>query len=250
MTHKSPSHYNFIPSLTQAQMKTQKIEDIDEIQHLLSPEWFEVLKSEFDYNYWDDIIAALNSGPYLPKKLDLFNALNHCPPNKVKVVILGQDPYIHENEACGYSFSVPTGTGIPPSLRNIFNELMKEYNQTIMPRNGKLTSWEDDGVLLLNTIMTVKPNASRSHANIGWEHFTDAIIRYIDNHNKCVFLAWGSYAQKMCSERVVNNKILMAGHPSPLNTAKPFVGCNCFKDCNELLKSYKLLPIRWLSIFE
>ena len=239
----------FTPSLSPKQMKTQKIENVEEIEHLMSSEWFEAIKGEFSRDYWDDIISELNSGQYLPKKTDLFNALNHCPPNKVKVVILGQDPYIHENEAHGYSFSVPVGTSIPPSLRNVFNELIKEYNQTTMPQNGCLTSWEDDGVLLLNSVLTVKPNASHSHVNIGWEYFTSAVIRYVDNHNKCVFLAWGRDAQQICSQQVVNNKVLIAGHPSPLNTAKPFVGCGCFRECNDLLKEMNLLPIRWLSVY-
>ena len=239
----------FTPALTTKQKKTEKIENVEEIEHLLSSEWFEALKGEFSRDYWYDIISELNSGPYLPKKVNLFNALNHCPPNKVKVVILGQDPYIHENEAHGYSFSVPNGTAVPPSLRNIFNELIREYNQTSVSQSGCLVSWEDDGVLLLNSVLTVKPNMSHSHAGIGWENFTSAIIRYIDNHNKCVFLAWGKDARNICSDEVTNNKILIAGHPSPLNTARPFVGCNCFKECNELLKSYKLLPVRWLSVF-
>ena len=240
----------FTPVLAQKQMKTQHIENVEEIEHLISPEWFEVLKNEFACGYWADILAELNKSPYLPKKTDLFNALNHCPPKHVKVVIIGQDPYIHENEAHGYSFSVPKGVTPPPSLRNVFNELIREYNQTLLPQNGCLTSWEDDGVLLLNSVLTVQPNVSHSHSCIGWEAFTSAIIRYIDRHNKCVFMAWGKDAQTICSNEVHNNKILMAGHPSPLNTYRPFVGCNCFKECNELLKSYNLLPVRWLSVFD
>jgi len=235
---------------TTTNTNNQKIRDIEELEHLLSTEWFNVLKQEFSQDYWKSIIETLNkSQNYLPRKKDLFNALNSCPPNKVSVVILGQDPYIHENEAHGYSFSVPTGTSIPPSLRNIFKEIAQEYNIQTIPTSGCLTSWANDGVLLLNSILTVEAGSSRSHKNIGWEQFTSAIIRYIDIHNKCVFLAWGKDAQTICQQQVNNNKILSAGHPSPLNTYNPFVGCNCFKTCNEILKENNILPIRWISVF-
>lgn len=229
--------------------KDQHINSVEDFEHLLSTDWYDVLRSEFDKDYWQNIIITLNTSNYLPKKKDLFNALNKCSPSKVKVVILGQDPYIHENEAHGYSFSVKPGTPIPPSLRNIFNELSHEYNMNTFPTNGCLTNWENDGVLLLNSVLTVEEGQSKSHKNIGWENFTSAIIRYIDNHNKCVFMAWGKEAQTICSNEVSNNKILIAGHPSPLNTFRPFVGCNCFKECNEILKNNKLLPVRWLSIY-
>lgn len=231
-------------------MLNQKIADVEEMEHLLSTEWFNVLKQEFKEDYWKSIIEALNKSKcYLPRKKDIFNALNNCPPSKVSVVILGQDPYVHENEAHGYSFSVPQGTNIPPSLRNIFKELGNEYNTQIMPSSGCLTSWEADGVLLLNSILTVEAGLSRSHKNIGWEYFTSAIIRYLDIHNKVVFMAWGKDAQTICEQNVTNNQILTAGHPSPLNTFKPFVGCNCFKDANEILKQNDILPVRWISIF-
>lgn len=230
--------------------KSQIFVSQDEFEHLISTPWYNAIKSEFEQEYWKDIMIVLNSCSYLPKKQDLFNALNKCEPDKVKVVILGQDPYIHSNEAHGFSFSVPKGTNIPPSLRNIFNELAREYNKNTLPISGCLMDWEEEGVLLLNSILTVEEGISRSHKNIGWERFTSAIIRYIDNHNKCVFMAWGKDAQVICSKEVVNNKILCAGHPSPLNTTKPFVGCNCFKECNELLKSYDRLPVRWLRIWD
>ena len=228
---------------------SQRINDIDDLEHELETCWFDVLKNEFDQEYWKDIIITLNNGKYLPKKQDLFNALNRCPPSKVKVVIIGQDPYIHDFEACGYSFSVPKTAPIPPSLRNIFAELAKEYNYSMLPENGDITKWCDDGVLLLNSILTVEPGKSRSHKGIGWEKFTSAIIRYIDHHNKCVFMAWGKDAQKICSDEVKINKVLTAGHPSPLNTSHPFLGCNCFRECNDILRENKLLPVRWISIF-
>ena len=228
-----------------------KIEDIYEMKSLLSQEWLNALQNEFNNDYWNEIIRVLNSSKkYLPRKQDLFNALNVCSPNKVKVIILGQDPYIHEHEAHGFSFSVPeTAVNIPPSLRNIFKELENEYNVGAEPKNGCLIKWAKDGVLLLNSILSVEEGKSRSHKNIGWEQFTAAIIRYIDLHNKCVFMAWGRDAENIITQQVTNNKILTAGHPSPLNISKPFVGCGCFRECNEMLKSMKILPVRWLSIY-
>lgn len=230
---------------------SQHINEVSDLQSLLCQEWYNVVKNEFANAYWQQIIAKLNStNNYLPKKKDIFNALNACPPSKVKVVIIGQDPYIHENEAHGFSFSVPDGTRIPPSLNNVFKELGSEYSKNIVPTSGCLTRWAEDGVLLLNSILTVEEGKSNSHKNIGWENFTSAIIRWIDNHCKVVFLSWGKGAQQITDQQVVNNKVLIAGHPSPLNTFKPFVGCGCFRECNDLLKSMNLLPVRWLSIFE
>ena len=231
----------------------QQIADVEEIEHLLSSEWFDVLRNEFNRDYWKKIINVLNKSPsYLPRKENLFAALNHCKPQNVKVVILGQDPYLHSNQAHGFSFSVPKGTVMPPSLRNVMTELSKEYNMNTLPSSGCLIPWADDGVLLLNSVLTVEEGngKSGSHKNIGWEYFTSAIIHWIDNHNKCVFLAWGKDAQKICSEEVSMNKVLTAGHPSPMNTFRPFVGCNCFKEANDLLKDMGLLPVRWLGVYD
>lgn len=229
---------------------SQKINSIADIQSLLTQEWYNALKNEFNNDYWKGIITKLNNTKsWLPIKKDLFNALNHCSPNKVKAVIIGQDPYVHRNEACGYSFSVPNGTSIPPSLRNVYKELSLEYGMNTVPTSGCLESWANDGVLLLNSVLTVEEGKRDSHKNIGWENFTAAVIRYVDLHNKCVFLAWGRAAQQIVEKQVQNNQILVAGHPSPVNQTHPFVGCNCFRECNEILKSYNLLPIRWLSVY-
>ena len=229
---------------------TQRVNGISDLQAQLSQEWYNVLKDEFTKSYWNDIVAKLNSTKkWLPAKQNIFAALNRCPPNKVKVVILGQDPYIHNYEACGYSFSVPVGTITPPSLRNIFKELSIEYNMQTIPANGCLEPWAEDGVLLLNSVLTVEEGKSDSHKGIGWENFTSAVIRYVDLHRRCVFLSWGRKAQLITDQQVKNNQVLVAGHPSPLNTIKPFVGCNCFKECNEILKENDVLPVRWLSIY-
>ena len=230
----------------------QRFESVSEIQSLLSQEWYNCLKNEFANNYWQNILKRLNgSKNWLPKKKDIFNALNMCPPQSVKVVILGQDPYIRNDQAHGFSFSVQPGTRPPPSLENIFKELSSEYSLGAKrPTNGCLIKWAQDGVLLLNSVLTVDEGKSDSHAKIGWENFTSAVIRYIDNHNKCVFLSWGNKAKAITDQQVVNNKVLIAGHPSPMNTARPFYGCGCFKECNDILKSMDILPVRWLSIYD
>lgn len=231
-------------------MSSQKIKDVVELQNLLSHEWLNAVGDEFSKSYWNDIINTLNSdSKYLPEKKLIFNALNKCPPEKVKVVIIGQDPYIHSNEPHGFSFSVKPGVRIPPSLRNIFEELCEEYSIENMPKNGCLIEWEKEGVLLLNTVLTVHEGKSDSHKGIGWENFTSAVIKYIDTHNSVVFLAWGAKAQKVCSDNVKNNVVLTAGHPSPLNRAKPFKGCGCFRETNSILQKNKILPVRWIKLW-
>ena len=231
-------------------MTSQKIKDVSELRSLLIPEWYDAIGEEFGKPYWNEIIDTLNKdGKYLPEKKLIFNALNKCPPEKVKVVIIGQDPYIHSNEPHGFSFSVKPGVKIPPSLRNIFEELCGEYSIDSLPRNGCLSQWETEGVLLLNTILTVHEGKSDSHRGIGWENFTSAVIKYLDNHNFVVFLAWGAKAQKVCSDNVKNNPVLTAGHPSPLNRAKPFKGCGCFREANTLLRKNKILPVRWIKLW-
>ena len=228
------------------------ISGVQELASLLSPQWYAVIGDEFNKSYWNNLIDYLNKDlNYLPEKKYLFNALNDCPPDKVKVVILGQDPYIHENEAHGYSFSVPPGVRIPPSLRNVFQELMNEYGMNEFPKSGCLTKWESEGVLLLNSILTVREGKgqSMSHKGIGWENFTSRIIRYIDMNSTVIFMAWGANAKKICIENVKNNTILTAGHPSPINTSNPFVGCNCFREANAILQKNKILPVRWIKLW-
>ena len=231
-------------------MSSQKIHDVSELQSLLSQEWMDAVGEEFGKSYWNEIITTLNKDEkYLPEKKYIFNALNKCPPEKVKVVIIGQDPYIHSNEPHGFSFSVRPGVRIPPSLRNIFEELRNEYNMNTLPNSGCLVNWESEGVLLLNSVLTVHEGKSDSHKGIGWENFTSAVIRYIDKHNTVVFMAWGAKAQKVCSDSVKNNTILTAGHPSPVNTSKPFKGCGCFREANSILRKNKILPVRWIKLW-
>ena len=231
-------------------MSSQKIKSVSEMMSLLSKEWMDVIGDEFSKPYWENIINVLNSDEkYLPNKSLIFSALNKCPPQNVKVVIIGQDPYIHSNEPHGFSFSVKPGVKIPPSLRNIFEELENEYNMTTIPRSGCLVAWAAEGVLLLNSVLTVHEGKSDSHKGIGWENFTSAVIRYIDNHNRVVFMAWGKKAQTICSSNVKNNEILVAGHPSPMNSTNPFKGCGCFREANAILKKNKILPVRWIKLW-
>lgn len=242
---------------------------VTELQSLLSPEWRDCLAAELAKPYWNDIVAALHSSApqVLPPINYIFAALNACPPSTVKVVILGQDPYIHVGEAHGYSFSVSTSYKgrQPPSLSNIIRELRDEYGiDDNIETATSLSKWADEGVLLLNTVLTVREGKSGSHFNIGWEQFTQAVIRWIDMNRTVVFMAWGNSAQKVFASRrpegskrksnantfTWRNRILTAGHPSPLNTTNQFRGCNCFRDANEMLLESGQLPVRWLIIFD
>ena len=228
-----------------------KITDINDLSSLLCPEWRDVIGKEFKESYWDNIIKVLNKeyDRYLPKKSDIFNALNECKPDKVKVVIIGQDPYINDNQAHGFAFSVNKNTIIPPSLKNIFKEIQREYNINTELSNGCLIDWAREGVLLLNSILTVRIHESNSHKNIGWERFTSSVIKYIDENKTVVFLAWGSSAIRICKDNVTYNTVLTAGHPSPVNRTNPFYGCGCFKEANEILMKHNILPVRWIRLW-
>lgn len=221
-----------------------------ELQSLLSAEWREVLEHTFKEQYWSNIAAVLSTQQYLPKKEEIFNAINNCPPNKVKAVIIGQDPYIHSSEAHGYSFSVqPSVTRLPPSLKTILEEVRDDYGMQTIPKNGCLLPWVSEGVLLLNSILTVSPGTSFSHKNIGWEYITSEIIRFLDNNYKLVFLAFGAQAQRVCNENISNNPVIKTGHPSPLNSKIKFSGSRCFNKANDELMKMNILPIRWTKLW-
>lgn len=180
-----------------------------------------------------------------PPAENVFDALKYTPLSEVKVVILGQDPYINPGQAHGLAFSVPPGIEIPPSLLNIFKELNKELGCYI-PNNGCLIPWAKQGVLLLNSILTVEQSKSKSHAGIGWEKLTDKIIKIVsDKPEPCVFMLWGndakSKAKLIDSE---NNLVLMAAHPSPL-AGGAFFGCNHFTKCNDFLYDFYSTTIDW-----
>ena len=213
--------------------------------------WKEVLKHEFIKTYFLQIAThvktekATGATVYPPGSL-LFNAFNHTPFANVKVVILGQDPYHGPGQAHGLSFSVPDGMAPPPSLGNIYKELHKDIGMPI-PKTGNLTSWAQQGVLLLNAVLTVRANEPASHAKIGWMDFTDAVIRKISDEKKgVVFLLWGKFAQeKQVLIDETKHYVLKAAHPSPFSADKGFFGCKHFSKTNELLTMQGLKAIDW-----
>ena len=213
--------------------------------------WKEVLASEFEKDYFTRLTQFVkeeyNGGTpiYPPAKL-IFNAFDHCPFNKVKVVILGQDPYHGAGQANGLCFSVNKGIPFPPSLLNIFKEIQSDLG-TPIPQDGDLTRWSDQGVLLLNSVLTVRAHLAASHAGKGWEQFTDAIIRAVNEQDRpIVYFLWGRPAQNKIP--MLNNPkhlILKAPHPSPLSAYRGFFGCKHFSQTNEFLTSNGLEAIDW-----
>ncbi|MEF9986841.1 MAG: uracil-DNA glycosylase [Bacteroidales bacterium] len=216
----------------------------------IEEQWKEVLKEEFCKDYFVNLAKFLHnekkSGKiiYPPGKL-IFNAFELTPFNSVKVVILGQDPYHGPNQAHGLSFSVPDGIMTPPSLKNIYKEIEADLNITLN-KNGNLENWAKQGVFLLNSVLTVRASEPTSHAKIGWNEFTDAVIKAIsDKKEGVVFMLWGNYA-KTKKELINKNKhyILEAAHPSPLARGA-FFGCKHFSKCNNILTSLSKEPINW-----
>lgn len=222
-----------------------------EINPKIEKSWLAVLAEEFQKPYFKDLknflLTEKQAGYsfYPPGKL-IFNAFELCPFDNVRVVILGQDPYHGEGQAHGLCFSVPMGIQQPPSLVNIFKELNSDLGLPI-PEHGNLENWARQGVLLLNSSLTVRPHQAGSHFGKGWEVFTDAVIKIIsDRKEKIVFLLWGSPAQKKGS--VVDSSkhlILKAPHPSPLSSYRGFFGCRHFSKTNEYLKSNQINEIDW-----
>lgn len=220
---------------------------IRSLQSQIPEAWKELLHKELTMDYWRVIIEVINKAKstLCPKSSDIFKALELCDPYKVKVVLLGQDPYTR-GEAHGLSFSVKSGIRIPPPLRNIFEEIKDEYGDEFnIPQSGDLSRWCEDGVLLLNSILTTVAGKSNAHKSIGWEKFTNAILTEIIKINpNVIFIALGSSAARLCSTIDVKY-IVKSGHPSPLNTRIPFKGTGVFKEANKLLIETGKLPIRW-----
>ena len=212
--------------------------------------WSDYLNPEKDKQYFKALDSYLKSKKNLniyPPKDSWFKALEYSSFDKTKVIILGQDPYHQEGQAEGLSFSVPKGIVIPPSLRNIFKELQSDDVSFSKPEHGNLVSWANQGVLLLNSVLTVEQNSPASHANQGWENFTDKVIKILSgNKNNLVFILWGAYANKK-SELIDSNKhlILSAPHPSPFSAYKGFFGSRHFSKTNNYLKSTNQEPIDW-----
>jgi len=202
-------------------------------------EYFIKLKQVVDYDYEHDVVY--------PPKNAIFNAFDYCPLDKVKVVILGQDPYHGFGQAHGLSFSVNKGVALPPSLRNIYKELEADV-QFISPGHGDLTDWAKQGVLLLNDVLTVKQGKAGSHQKLGWEKFTENVISYLSENKKdLVFLLWGSYAQKKGQNIDRNNHlVLTSGHPSPMSANRGFwFGNKHFSQTNEFLSRKRKTEIVW-----
>lgn len=212
--------------------------------------WSDYLNPEKQKQYFKTIEFYLNSLMNLniyPPKDFWFKALDYSSFEKTKVIILGQDPYHGEGQAEGLSFSVPKGVVIPPSLKNIYKELQSDDVDFIYPEHGNLVSWANQGVLLLNSVLTVEKNKPASHAKIGWEDFTDKVIQILNiNKNNLVFILWGNYANQK-SELIDSNKhlILTAPHPSPFSAYKGFFGSRHFSKTNNYLKSTNQTPIDW-----
>jgi len=212
-------------------------------------DWDELLKDEFQKDYYQQLVAFLkheySSVSCYPPMIDIFNSLRYTACRDIKVVIIGQDPYINHGEAHGLAFSVQPGIRIPPSLLNIFKELREDIG-CFIPDNGCLIPWARQGVLLLNTILTVREGISKSHRGKGWEVFTDKIIEIIDRiGNPAVFMLWGRDAQqKMYTVNTHSHLILTAAHPSPL-AGDRFFGCKHFSRANDFLQEKGYTGICW-----
>lgn len=212
--------------------------------------WKEALKDEFEKPYFaslcDFVRQEYKTSTIYPPASLIFNAFNLCPMDKIKVVIIGQDPYHEPGQAHGLCFSVNDGVKLPPSLQNIYKEIASEYNQP-MPQSGNLTRWAEQGVLLLNATLTVRAHLAASHQGKGWETFTDNVIKEVnDRCQNVVFLLWGSYAQK--KEAYIDKSkhcVLKAAHPSPLSAYRGFFGCNHFILANNYLRKCGKEEIVW-----
>lgn len=217
----------------------------------LSPSWKKRLNEEFAKTYFselsENIDMARTNHNVLPKESDVFNAFNRCPLDSIKVVILGQDPYPTPGHAHGLSFSVPDSVRpLAKSLNNIYKEIEADIGKP-MPESGNLDHWADQGVFLLNTVLTVNAHYPNSHKKFGWQKFTNEVIRIISKEcNGVVFLLWGAQAHKK-SELIDETKhhILQSVHPSPLSAYKGFFGCKHFSKANELLVLQGIKPINW-----
>lgn len=217
----------------------------------IEPSWKEALESEFSATYLTElkkflIGEKLNGQTIFPPGKDIFNAFKLTPFENVKVVILGQDPYHGEGQAHGLSFSVPEGITPPPSLVNIFKELRDDLGVPI-PTIGNLTKWAQQGVLLLNAILTVRANQAASHHGKGWERFTDAVITTLsDKREHLVFILWGNFARgKKDLIDTAKHLVIESAHPSPFSATNGFFGSRPFSQANAYLQSHGITPIVW-----
>ena len=220
----------------------------------IDPSWYEVLKEQFEAPYFAELkqflVAERQQHTCYPPGSKIFNAFDSTPFDKVKVVILGQDPYHEPGQAMGLCFSVPKGIQVPPSLVNIITEINADLGTNIPKTCGDLSGWATQGVLLLNATLTVRAHQAGSHQRHGWEQFTDSAIQALTERRKgIVFLLWGSYAiDKRKYINPLHHCILTAPHPSPLSAYRGFFGCRHFSRANEYLVQQGLQPIDWTMI--
>ena len=216
----------------------------------IAEDWKAVIGEEFSKPYFEELISFVKqeyaTSQVFPAGRNIFRAFDKCPFYKVKVVIIGQDPYHGDGQANGLCFSVNEGVPFPPSLKNIFKEVYDDVG-TPIPTSGELDRWAEQGVLLLNSVLTVKAHNAASHAGRGWEIFTDAVVRAIaERREGVVYMLWGSYAQrKGAIANPQKNLILHSVHPSPLSSYRGFFGCKHFSKANDYLKSIGKEPIAW-----
>ena len=217
----------------------------------IHPSWKKVLQSEFESSYFQSLISFVkdeyNKTLCFPPGSLIFNAFDKCPFDKVKVVILGQDPYHGLGQADGLCFSVPAGINFPPSLQNIFKEIKNDLNYPI-PKSGNLQHWASQGVFLLNATLTVRAHQAGSHQKKGWETFTDRVIQYLSQEKEgIVFLLWGGFArQKVKFINSQKHMVITSGHPSPLSANRGFwFGNKHFSQCNDYLKGRGVTQIKW-----
>ena len=213
--------------------------------------WKRELSAEWEKEYFrrlvDFVKTEYATTTVFPPGGEIFAAFNATPFDKVKVVILGQDPYHGPNQAHGLCFSVQPGVAVPPSLLNIYKELEDEYKTPFLKRNGDLSAWADQGVLLLNATLTVNAGQAGSHQGRGWETFTDAVVKALaERREHLVFMLWGSYAQR--KGQVIDRSrhlVLETAHPSPLSAYRGFFGCNHFRQADAYLESHGIEPVHW-----
>lgn len=212
--------------------------------------WKERLTGEFEKDYFNRLVSFVKDeyrkGTVYPPGPYIFRAFDMCPFDKVKVVILGQDPYHEPRQAHGLSFSVQDGTPYPPSLVNIFKEIESDLGIPV-PKSGDLTRWAKQGVLLLNATLTVRAHQAGSHQNKGWEEFTDAVVHHLaEEREHLFFMLWGSYAQRKGAFIDPNKHlVLKSAHPSPLSAFRGFFGNKHFSRANEYLIAHGIEPIKW-----
>ncbi len=216
----------------------------------IAEDWKALLRDEFEKPYFGELVEFVRreyaSGVVYPQGRNIFRAFDKCPIDRLKVVIIGQDPYHGEGQANGLCFSVGAGVPFPPSLQNIFKEVASDTGRPI-PSSGELDRWAEQGVLLLNAVLTVRAHEAASHAGRGWEQFTDAVVRAIAREKQgVVYMLWGSYAQKKGAiADPTRNCILKAVHPSPLSAYRGFFGCRHFSQANAYLRSLGREEILW-----